>query len=61
MGKVTFQENRQKRFQMTPESSPGVCLTPWLDMIEKGELSKEEGQNAISNLLKKSRPSPIKR
>ena len=37
--------------QYNAESSPGVCLTPWLDMIETGALSKEAGQEAISRLL----------
>jgi len=54
MGKVSLQQNLRTRLAMAAVSSPGVCLTPWLDMIEKGELSKKEGQKAISSLLNES-------
>ena len=57
MGKVSLQQNLRTRLAMGSESSPGVCLTPWLDMIEKGELSEKAGQEAISRLLSRSHPA----
>jgi len=57
MGKVSLQQNLQTRLAMAAESSPGACLTPWLDMIEQGLLSKKDGQEAISSLLSRRRPA----
>jgi hypothetical protein len=57
MGKVSLQQNLQTRLAMATDSSPGVCLTPWLDMIEQGELPGKAGQEAISRLLSRRRPA----
>ncbi len=57
MGEVSLQQNLQTRLAMAAESSPGVCLTPWLDMIEQGLLSKKAGQEAISRLLSRRCPA----
>jgi hypothetical protein len=57
MGKVNLQQNLRTRLAMAAKSSPGVCLTPWLDVIEQGELSKKDGQEAISRLLNRRCPA----
>jgi hypothetical protein len=57
MGKVSLQQNLRTRLAMAAKSSPGVCLTPWLDMIEQGELSEKDGQDAISSLLSRRCPA----
>ena len=54
MDRLTLRERWQKGLAVRSQSSHGICLTPWLDMIENGELSKEESQKAISSLLKGS-------
>ena len=47
----------RERFLADLTSYPGICLTPWLERIRKGESTWEEVHEAISSLRKESQNS----